>query len=440
MSFFYTSVDRDFNNILFRGYKDGKQIKHKIQYKPKLYIESKEPTKFKTLKGKYLGDVEFQSMADAHQFVKQYKDVGNFPIYGNQNFVHQFISDIFNTTELKLDRSAINVATFDIEVATGDDGFPFPEEAKHPIITIAYHSSVEDVYVCWGLYDYDPKKSINKDIRIKYVKCADEQELLLKFLDHWKLNYPDVITGWNSRMFDIVYLINRVTKIFSEGVAKQFSPWNLIRSETIEIAGKPHQFYTISGIQQLDYIDLFKKFGYAYGTQESYKLDNIANVVLGEKKLDYSEYGTLAQLYKNDFQKFCDYNIKDTHLVCRLEEKLNLISLCITIAYKARVNFAEAFGSVAIWDALIYNELRKENVVVPPKKDNEKLRQIEGAYVKDPIVGLHNWVVSFDLNSLYPHIMMQYNMSPETVIDREQRYKQLLEEAKKRGLQYAPTF
>ena len=143
MSFFYTSVDRDFNNILFRGYKDGKQIKHKIQYKPKLYIESKEPTKFKTLKGKYLGDVEFQSMADAHQFVKQYKDVGNFPIYGNQNFVHQFISDIFNTTELKLDRSAINVATFDIEVATGDDGFPFPEEAKHPIITIAYHSSVE---------------------------------------------------------------------------------------------------------------------------------------------------------------------------------------------------------------------------------------------------------------------------------------------------------
>ena len=114
------------------------------------------------------------------------------------------------------------------------------------------------------------------------MKCADEQELLLKFLDHWKLNYPDVITGWNSRMFDIVYLINRVTKIFSEGVAKQFSPWNLIRSETIEIAGKPHQFYTISGIQQLDYIDLFKKFGYAYGTQESYKLDNIANVVLGD--------------------------------------------------------------------------------------------------------------------------------------------------------------
>ena len=140
------------------------------------------------------------------------------------------------------------------------------------------------------------------------------------------------------------------------------------------------------------------------------------------------------------FQKFCDYNIKDTHLVCRLEEKLNLISLCITIAYKARVNFAEAFGSVAIWDALIYNELRKQNIVIPPKKDNEKLRQIEGAFVKDPIVGLHNWVVSFDLNSLYPHIMMQYNMSPETVIDREQRYKQLLEEAKKRGLQYAPTF
>lgn len=440
MSLFYSSIDRDYNNILFRGYKDNKKIKRKIQYKPKLYIKTDQPTKFKSLLGNNLGEIQFDSMADAQQYIKQYRDISNFEIYGNQNFSSQFISDIFLDSEIKYDRSSFDVATFDIEVAIGDDGFPAPDQAKHPIITIAYHSTHQDVYTCWGLFDYNAKISINKDIKINYIKCKDERELLTSFLKHWTSSYPDIITGWNSRMFDTVYLINRIKKLFDDNTAKVISPWNMIKSDTIPIAGKEHQFYTITGIQQLDYIDLFKKFGYAYGTQESYKLDNIANVVLGEKKLDYSEYGTLTQLYKNDFQKFCDYNIKDTHLVCKLEEKLNLISLCITIAYMARVNFSDAFGSVGMWDSLIYNELRKNNIIVPPKRDNEKLRQIEGAFVKDPIVGMHDWVVSFDLNSLYPHIMMQYNMSPETVIDREQRYKMLLQECKTRGIDYDPVF
>lgn len=438
MTLFYTSIDRDYDNILFRGYKDKKKIQHKIKYKPKLYIATDQPSEYKTLDNNLVGEIQFQSLQDAHQFCKKYKDVRNFPIYGNQNYVHQFISDVFLTAgEVAFDISSINIVTFDIEVAVGNDGFPHPEQAKQPIITIAYNSSRSpNKYICWGLGDYDPTRSINRNIEIEYIKCADEQELLLKFLDTWKRDYPDIITGWNSRLFDTVYIVNRITKVFSDKVANALSPWNTIKSNQIEIAGKPHQTFDLVGIQQLDYIDLFKKFAYSYGTQESYKLDNIANVVLQEKKLDYSEYSNLTELYKNDFQKFCDYNIKDTELVCRMDQKLNLISLCMTIAYMARVNFNEAFGSVGVWDALIYNELRKYNIVVPPKSVSEKLRQIEGAYVKDPIVGLHNWVVSFDLNSLYPHIMMQYNMSPETVIDKDKRYAALIEECEKRGLKY----
>lgn len=439
MNFVYSSVDRDYNHIFFRGYKNGKPIKRKIEYKPKLYVKSPTESKFKSIDGVNLGEIEFESMADCHQYIKQYKDVTNFPIYGNQNFVNQFISDVFLDVNIEFDVSVFNIATFDIEVAIGDDGFPFPDEAKQPIITIAYHSSHKNIYTCLGLFDYDPNKTINDGIRIEYIKCSDEKELLLKFLDIWTSNYPDIVTGWNSRLFDTVYLINRIKKVLDEDSAKLISPWNMVKSDIVHIAGKENMFYTIAGIQQLDYIDLFKKFGYAYGTQESYKLDNIANVVLGEKKLDYSEYGSLTQLYKNDFQKFCDYNIKDTHLVCRLEEKLNLISLCITVAYMSKVNFSDAFGSVGVWDSLIYNELKKINVVVPPKKDNEKLKQIEGGYVKDPISGMHDWVVSFDLNSLYPHIMMQYNMSPETVIDRDKRYYLLLDECKRRGIKYAAT-
>jgi len=175
--------------------------------------------------------------------------------------------------------------------------------------------------------------------------------------------------------------------------------------------------FELRGIQQLDFMDCFKKFGYTYGNQENYKLDTIAHVVLGENKIDYSEYGTLHDLYTQNYQLYIDYNIKDVDIVDRLEDKTGLITLSMTIAYKALVNMTDSFGSVGVWDALLFNELRGRGIVVPPKVNNTKERKIEGAFVKDPQNGMHDWVMSFDLNSLYPHIIMQYNMSPETVIN-----------------------
>ena len=422
---FYTNVTRVRDYIYFRGYNAGRRIQRKVKYKPTLYIPSPKPTNFKSLSGSYLGEVDFDSMSDAMDFIKRHRDVDNFEIHGNQNFIQQFISDAFRKT-IEFEREVINVTSIDIEVQS-DQGFPRPEEANHPVTAITIKNNIDNVYYVWGLGDWEHSKSIVNHLTIKYTKCANEAELLHKFMDQWAVNYPDVVTGWNSRMFDLVYLVNRINKVLGEGHANKLSPWthdvrHPIRGRTIQFAQNEVQVFEISGIEQLDYMDLFKKFGYSYGTQESYKLDHIAHVVLGDSKIDYSEYGSLNGLYLNDYQKFIDYNIKDVEIVDRLEDKMSLATLCMTIAYKGKVNYADAFGSVAVWDALIFNELRDRGIICPPKKDNVKERKIEGAYVKDPQIGMHDWVVSFDLNSLYPHLIMQYNISPETIVNEVQSF------------------
>ena len=418
---FYTSVTRSGNYIYFRGYNNGKRIQKKVKYKPTLYVASPDPTEFKSLRGSYLGEMDFESIHDASDFLKRHRDVDNFEIHGNTNFIQQFISDVFRNV-IEFDRDVINVTSIDIEVQS-DQGFPRPEEANHPVTAITIKNNIDNVYYVWGMGDWDHDSSIVNHLDVQYTKCANEAELLHKFMDQWASNYPDVVTGWNSRMFDTVYLVNRINKVLGEGHANKLSPWVHdmrvpIRQRTLRLGQNEVEVFEINGLEQLDYLDLFKKFAYSYGTQESYKLDHIAHVVLGDSKIDYSEYGSLNALYLNDFQKFIDYNIKDVEIVDRLEDKMGLATLCMTIAYKGKVNYADAFGSVGVWDALIFNELRNRGIICPPKRDNTKERKIEGAHVKDPQVGMHDWVMSFDLNSLYPHIIMQYNMSPETIVDK----------------------
>jgi len=404
--------------MFFRGYKNGVRLQEKIKYHPTLYVASPTETKLKSLKGGYLSEVMPGTMKETQEFIQMYRDVDNYPIHGNADFVKQFISDAFRRA-IEFDRDTVNVTTIDIEVQS-DQGFPKPEEAAHPITAITIKNNVDDTFHVWGLGDWSKSDSIVPDLKVNYIKCSSELDLLHQFLDRWESDCPDVVTGWNSRMFDIVYIVQRIKKLLGDAHANRLSPWHkemkhcLIQRE-IEFVNSKVMVYEIRGIQQLDYMDLFKKFAYSYGTQESYKLDHIASVVLGENKIDYSEYGSLHELYRQDHQKFIDYNIKDVDIVDRLEDKMSLITLCMTIAYKGKVNYADAFSPVGVWDALIYNKLREINIICPPKVSNEKERQIEGAYVKDPQVGMHEWVMSFDLNSLYPHIIMQYNMSPETI-------------------------
>jgi DNA polymerase elongation subunit (family B) len=231
-------------------------------------------------------------------------------------------------------------------------------------------------------------------------------------------NTPEVVTGWNSKLYDIPYLVRRIDRILGEKLMKRLSPWGLITEIETYITGRKHISYDIGGISQLDYLDLYKKF--TYTNQESYRLDHIANVELGQKKLDHSEFDTFKDFYTKGWQKFVEYNIVDVELVDRLEDKMKLIELALTMAYDAKVNYEDVFYQVRMWDTIIYNYLKKRNIVIPPKERSDKDSKYAGAYVKEPIPGKYDWVVSFDLNSLYPHLIMQYNISPETL--RETRH------------------
>ena len=407
---FYTSVVRYGNNLLFRGYaENGKKLQTRVPFKPTLFVQSdKKQSGWTGIDGVNVEPMKFDSMKEATEFQKRYEDIPNFRIYGMNNYVSQFIAEAF-PTPIQFNREWIDVCTIDIEVAS-DEGFPEPQKADKPVISITLKQP-NSPYRVWGLYDYTASEDVI------YEQCETESELLMKFVDHWSRNIPDIVTGWNTRFFDIPYLVNRIGKTIGEDMVKKLSPWGLVREGMVTIKGKKQQEFHLEGIAQLDYLEIFKKFtGNTLGQQESYRLDHIAHVVLGEGKLSYEEHGTLYTLYKTDFQKFIDYNIKDVELVEKLDEKLDLISLVLTMAYRGGVNYNDTLGTTAIWDSIIYRILQQKKIAVPPKVEKPKT-SYPGGYVKEPQVGSHDWVCSFDLNSLYPNIIVQYNMSPETVLD-----------------------
>ena len=408
MSKYYTNVAVQGNNILFRGVKNGRRVKMKIQYSPTLFLPSKKTSEWKTLFNENLEPMKFGDIRDARDFVRKYDGVENFKIYGNDRFEYAFIADEF-VGQIDWDLQYIHVAIIDIEVGS-ENGFPDPYKATEPITAIAIKKLGGDVTV-YGCGDYEVKGSET------YIKCDSESDLCKKFLKDWQENCPDVITGWNIDFFDVPYLVNRIRSVLGEDEVKKLSPWNYLWERKVTINGRELTQYNIGGVSALDYIELYKWYAPGGKSQESYKLDNIANVELGESKLSYDEYDNLHQLYKLNYQKFIEYNIKDVELIVKLEDKLKLLELALTLAYDTKTNFEDVFAQTRMWDALIYNHLFAKKIVVPPKVVQRKNSAFEGAYVKEPQVGMHRYVASFDLDSLYPHLMMQYNISPETLIE-----------------------
>ena len=408
---FYTNVTRYGNSLLYMGYKGGQRVKQRIPFKPKLYIKTSKSVSeggYATLDNLLVEPIEFDSMKDATDFVKRYENVDDFTVYGMNNYVSQFIAQKY-PEEIKFNREDISVTTIDIECQS-DQGFPEPHLAEWPITAITIKNSKENVYRTWGFNEFNPADNV------VYIQCKNEAALLHKFLEYWKDNYPDIVTGWNSIGFDMVYIVNRIRKVYGEEEIKKLSPWGNVKEDNRKdkFTGNTNYAYDIMGITQLDYLELYKKFTYVQ--QEMYSLNHIAHVELGEGKLSYEEEGSLFSLYKNDYQKFIEYNIKDVELVDRFEEKLGLITLALTMAYRGGVNYRDVLGTTMIWDTIIYRILEQNKVVCPPKIEKSK-SDFVGAYVKEPQIGAHDWVVSFDLNSLYPNIIVQNNMSPETVVD-----------------------
>jgi DNA polymerase elongation subunit (family B) len=406
---FYTNVQLIGNQVLVRGVDNGKRYEHRDEFYPTLFVRSKRESKYKTLDGESVEPVKPGQVRDCREFFKKYDEVEGFPIYGNDRYIYQYISEKYPEDEIKFDISQIKLVTLDIET-TAERGFPDVESASEEILAITIQDYTTKQIITWGV-----KPFVNKQKNVTYHYCPSEHELLSHFINYWMQDVPDVVTGWNIQMFDIPYICKRLNRVLGEKLMKRFSNWGLVTEGEIYIQGRKQIVFDVGGLTQLDYLDLYKKF--TYKAQESYRLDYIAEVELGQKKLDHSEFDTFKDFYTKGWQKFIEYNIVDVELVDRLEDKMKLIELALTMAYDAKVNYADVFYQVRMWDNIIYNYLKKRDIVIPPKIRSDKNEKYAGAYVKEPIPGKYDWVVSFDLNSLYPHLIMQYNISPETLLD-----------------------
>ena len=408
MKEFYTSVVQYGSKMLVRGYdKTGNPFRHRVDFNPTIFVPSKKPTEYQTLDGRYVSSLQCGNVHETKDYIERYKDIQGFEIYGNNNWVAQFISDNY-TGEIVPDTDLVKILSLDIETKT-ENGFPDIPTASEEILLITLQDNKTKEIVTFG------RQPIGNSGDVDYRCFENEAQMLREFLVYWQQNCPDVVTGWNINFFDIPYLIRRIEYVLGEAFAKKISPWDMIRERKVAMKGSEELTYDIQGVAMLDYIDLYKK--YTYTAQESYKLDHIAYVELGETKLDYSEYATFKDFYTQNWKKFVAYNIHDVRLVDKLEDKMKLIELQLTMAYNAKINYEDVFSQVRMWDAIIYNHLRDKGVVIPQNTGNRKADKFEGAYVKDPLIGLHKWVASFDLNSLYPHLIMQYNISPETMLE-----------------------
>ena len=406
---FYTNVQLIGNQVLVREVDNGVRKEYRDEFFPTLFVKSKKKTKFKTLNGDAVEPIKPGTVRECREFYKKYEGVDGFSVYGNDRYIYQYISEKYPQDEIKFDISQIKLVTLDIEVSS-EQGFPDVESCQEEILAITIQDYTTKEIITWGVKPFD-----NKQKNVTYHYCPSEYQLLSSFIEYWMVDVPDVVTGWNIQFYDIPYICKRLNRVLGEKLMKRFSNWGLVSQGEVFKNGRKHTTFDIGGLTQLDYLDLYRKF--TYKAQESYRLDYIAEVELGQKKLDHSEFDTFKDFYTKGWQKFIEYNIVDVELVDRLEDKMKLIELALTMAYDAKVNYNDVFYQVRMWDNIIYNYLKKTNVVIPPKVDANKDEKYAGAYVKEPIPGKYDWVVSFDLNSLYPHLIMQYNISPETLLD-----------------------
>ena len=431
---FYTSVSKDGNDIVVRGYDKGKRVKQRIRdYEPTIFVlDSSKKSKWRTHDGQCVAPLKVGNTQQLNKWKEKYKEVDNFPIFGYERYAQQWITENF-PPEIEFDFSLFRTAFMDIEVSS-EEGFPDPDSANYPVTAITIW--LQGKYYIWASQPWENKKNLNAE----FFLIEDEKAMLDDFIHRWQQLDIDIVTGWNVRFFDLPYLHNRIDKLWGSGSNRLWSPWNRsVMRETFGMTGKQQKYLDILGIATLDYIELYKKF--TYTNQESYRLDHIANVELGTGKLSFEEYGNLHTLWKSDFQLYLDYNIQDVDLVVQLEEKMKLIETAVTLTMSMKSIPDACFTQVQMWDNKIYDVLYRQKIVVPPRKDSENRNAVEGAFVKEVHPGMYKWVMSFDLNSLYPHLIMQYNISPETFlgVDETPGVQAMLEQRAKRPVGFTMT-
>jgi len=423
---FYTDVQVIGNSIYYRGLSNGQEVKLRVPWQPTLFLPCKNQTsEWQTINGLPVKPTILGDIRETREFLRAHEGVAGFGVYGNTRLEYNYLAEAFPEDEIDWDIDHVQIANIDIEVIS-KQGFPDPQKADFPITSITCRASKNGKYTVFGLKEYnvdaafiETAKGEKIKLDVEYRQYASESELLIGFLDYWQKELqPHLITGWNVKTFDVPYIVNRTRKLLGENAIKRLSVWQMVKDESGYFMDRPYQGYNIIGTPVLDYLELYWKF--ATKQSESWKLDYIGFVELGERKLSYEEYANLPNLYEQNHQKFIEYNIRDVWLVQSIDDKKKLLFLALMLAYDSHTNYEDVFAQVTMWDQIIHRHLLKKKIVIHPKKVQDKKYAYEGAYVKAPIPGLYEWISSWDLDSLYPHLIMQYNISPDTIVEPEQ--------------------
>lgn len=469
MSKFYTNIEQRGDSILYMGWENGLPVKQKIKYKPHVFIPSKTETDYKAFSNKkHLQRVDFDSISDMKEYIKTYSDVSNFEIYGCSNIVRQFTRTMFEG-EIEWDYAQTKIWFFDIEtrveglaldptesqyIRIGHEtfqktyqdlmlmledsvsfdlledgeyvpikaskayraGFPDPQKAEQEILLISMiEHHTKKLYV-WSI---KPIREDNKifEMGADFRSFESEKKMLKDFLLFWKSTRIDVISGWNSESFDIPYLVNRMNSVLGSELTNHLSPWNVIKERKyVSDNGEDVSTYDIYGITHLDYLIIYKKFN--PGSKESFKLDYIAEYELGERKVE-NPTDNFKDFYISHWETFVEYNCVDAMLLHKLEHKMLMVRLAMQLAFIARCNFGDVVSAMRLWESIIYNYFMDEKLIEDYDREKKEKKQIVGAYVHEPKPGKYGWTVSLDFSSLYPSIMMQNNISPETIVGKK---------------------
>jgi len=402
--------DRDQDIIRVVERRDGKR--HYTEYPAKYTFYYEDPRgKYKSVYGDPLSRIVCKNTKDFRKEVAINKGKNLFE--SDINPIFQCLSENY----LNQDAPKLNIAFFDIETDFDPErGFADPSDPFMGITSVSVYLQWLETMVCLAV----PPKTLTMEQAQKEVEglegvvlFEDEGEMLNTFLD--LIQDADILSGWNSEGYDIPYTVNRVSRVLSKDDTRRFCLWGqLPKKREYEKYGKSAVTFDLIGRVHLDSLELYRK--YTYEERHSYRLDAIGEIEVGENKVPYE--GTLDQLYNNDFRKFIEYNIQDTALLDKLDKKLRFIDLSNTVAHENTVLLQTTMGAVAVTEQGIINEAHNRGLQVPnrPKRDDTENTQAAGAYVAFPKKGLHKWIASMDLNSLYPSVIRALNMAPETIV------------------------
>lgn len=408
----YSGVYYDANSdqmYMFTHDENGDREHVVTSYVPYFYSETKDTEgDALSLRGHPVKRIDSESFYKYHGKKKNFRDQGYKTFEGDMSPEVQFLVDKYLETDLTEKENTLNYVHLDIECEV-DGGMPDAHDPDQRINLITMYSEKHSKFFTLGLHESNEDRK-----NVEYICCENEKDLLNKFIEVIEYLKPDIITGWNVDGFDIPYILNRIESLLGEEKKNSISPIGLpIKSrKTKGRYGKEEFQYTIPGLNVVDYMDIYRNF--SQGDRESYSLDYISQYELEEGKIDFDD--SYKNLYKKNWERFVDYNIQDVKLVRELENKLGYLNLTISIAWTCKIPIQYVQTTIKKVDAVITTYLKREGVVMDDEFLDCDQEKYPGGYVLESDTGIFEWVSCLDISSLYPSVMRQFNISPETFV------------------------